>query len=161
MLSNQLRSAIVAVACALLPCGASAQTPRSARSAPTTAPDPCTLLTPDQINGATGFNFGAGTAIIAGKSCQWISPSPKHGIATIDFFPGESWDKMKAPLAGLTKTSVSGVGDGAFYTVVGTFSTLTVKTGNAVFNMKVYGIADHAKQEAIEKTLALDVISKL
>ena len=160
MLSNQLRSAIVAVACALIPLpgGASAQT---ARSAPTTAPDPCTLLTPDQINGATGFNVGAGTAIIAGKSCQWISPSPKHGIATIDFFPGESWDKMKAPLAGFTKTSVSGVGDGAFYTVVGTFSTLTVKKGNAVFNMKVYGIADHAKQEAIEKTLALDVVGKL
>jgi hypothetical protein len=155
MTSNQSRGAIVAVVCALVVCGARAE------AAEPFVPDPCTLLTVDQLNSATGFAFAAGTPIIAGKSCQWISPSPKHGIVTVDFYPGESWDKMKAPLAGFTKTSVSGVGDDAFYTVVGTFTTLSVKKGNAVFNMKVYGIADHAKQEAAEKALALNVTAKL
>ena len=68
---------------------------------------------------------------------------------------------MKAPLPNVTKTPVRGVGDDALYSTIGQFTTLSVKKGGAVFLVKAYGVPDQAKQEAIEKTLATDVIAKL
>lgn len=162
MFSKQLQSALLAAASAALICGAHAAAAQVRQSAPPvrqSALDPCKLLTPDQIDGATSLNFGQGTPIIAGKSCQWISPSPKHGITTVDFWPADSWAKMKAQWAPSSQ-AVSGVGDDAFYYSVGTYGALAVKNGNSLFVLKVYGIAPD-KQAAILKTLANDAIAKL
>ena len=159
MFSNQSQRALFAVASAVLICGASAVAAQQTAPARPSALDPCKLLTPDQIDGATTLNFGQGTPIMAGKSCQWISPAPKHGITTIDFFPVDSWAKMKAQWASSSQT-VSGVGDEAFYYSIGTYGALAVKNGNSLFVLKVYGIASD-KQVAILKTLANDAIAKL
>ena len=157
MFSKQSRSAFFAVASVLLICGANAAAAQSA-VAPRSAMDPCKLLTPDQINGATGFTVAAGTPIIAGKSCQWMS-SPKRGITTIDFFPVDSWTKMKAQWASNSQ-AVSGVGDDAFYFSAGTYGAFAIKKGNAVFTLKVYGIPQE-KQMALLKTLAGEAIANL
>jgi hypothetical protein len=124
------------------------------------APDPCKVLTPGQINSATGFAVGAGTPIVAGKSCQWISPEPKRGIATVNFWPADSWAKMTNPIAVSNETSVSGVGDGAYYLNAGTYGALSVKKGSAVFVLKVYNVPPD-KQQAVLKALANAVIANL
>ena len=160
MFSLQSQSALLAVASAALICAAHAasgqQSPPPVRQS---ALDPCTLLTAQQINAATGLAFAAGTPIIAGKSCQWISPSPKRGITTVDFFPADSWSKMKAQWASVSQ-AVSGVGDDAFYFNVGTYGAFAIKKGNSVFTLKVYGIPQD-KQVALLKTLASEAIANL
>lgn len=153
MFAKQSQGVIVAIASSVLIFGARAE------AAERFAPDPCKLLTPAQINAVTGLAFAAGTPIIAGKSCQWISPSPKHGITTVDFFPADSWSKMKAQWASVSQ-AVSGVGDDAFYFNVGTYGAFAIKKGDAVFTLKVYGIPQE-KQMAILKTLANDAIANL
>jgi hypothetical protein len=153
MRTHLLSQVTIAAACAL------AVPVARANAAAPLVPDPCTLLTPVQINSVAGLAVAAGKPIIAGKSCQWIAPAPKHGVTTLDFWPAESWAKMKANWAAASQT-VSGAGDEAFYVNAGTYGALSVKKGTAVFILKVYGIAPD-KQVAILKTLANDVIANL
>jgi hypothetical protein len=65
----------------------------------------------------------------------------------------------KSPM--IVNTAISGVGDDAYYKTLGVTSTLTVKKGNTVFVVRVYGITDPSKQREIEKTLATDVAARL
>ena len=72
------------------------------------------------------------------------------------------WDQMKAPLPGMTKSSVSGLGDDAFAATMGTskqFAVLNVKKGAAVYVFKVYGVDNPSDQLSMEKTLAADVLA--
>jgi hypothetical protein len=68
---------------------------------------------------------------------------------------------MKTPLPGSAKTSVSGVGDDAVYATFGSLTTLAVKKGKIAFVVRLYGVPGQAKQMAIEKSLALDIVAKL
>jgi hypothetical protein len=153
MSSQQLgRSIAIGVLAVALAGAAAAQAPK----------DPCTLLTPSQVAGALGVkDVGAGVAI--GKTgCSWTSEDrSSHATVTLSFWDPNGFTAMKAPLPNVTKTPVSGIGDDALYSTIGTFTTLSVKKGGAVFLVKAYGVPDQAKQEAIEKTLAGDVIAKL
>jgi len=73
----------------------------------------------------------------------------------------QSWTKMKTPLPGIPKPAVGGIGDDAFYALVGPYATLSVKKGNTVFIVRVYGVPGQAKQESIEKALAKDVLARV
>jgi hypothetical protein len=53
------------------------------------------------------------------------------------------------------------VGDDAVLTTVGSFISLSVKKGNVVFIVRVYGVPDLNKQTTIEKTLALAAVGRL
>ena len=64
-------------------------------------------------------------------------------------------------MPGITKSSVSGVGDDAIATTLGNFTTLFVKKGSATFMVRVYGVPDTSKQLAIEKPIAQAVAAKL
>ena len=65
------------------------------------------------------------------------------------------------PNAKITKTPVTGVGDDAvFGTTQGIGTVLTVKKGDIVFVVHVFGFPDDQTQ-AKEKALALQILPKL
>ncbi|HEY3935763.1 MAG TPA: hypothetical protein VGL65_14210 [Gemmatimonadales bacterium] len=132
--------------------------PRSARaSAPV---DPCMLLTTAQVSSAIGGTAQAGQPIYT-TGCSWSSESPK-AMVTIALESDSMYMAMKAAKSPMiVNTAISGVGDDAYYKTLGVTSTLTVKKGNTVFVVRVYGITDPSKQREIEKTLATDVAARL
>ena len=64
---------------------------------------------------------------------------------------------MKTPLPGVAKTTVSGIGDDA---TLGRQASPSVKKGKVVFIVRLYGVPGQAKQVAMEKSLAVDVLAK-
>ena len=157
MRSKQLRGAIVAIACALLMYGA-----RTGQAAPaSTAIDPCTLLTADQVKAVFGVDIAAGSPI-SKVACMWKSTGKKVQMATVSLEPpASSWQHLKTVLPTAQTKTLSGVGDDAFYTLLGAFAPLAVKKGSTIFIVKIYGVADPDKQQEYEKALALDVVKHL
>lgn len=135
----------------------------TARTTAAQAPKPpCTLLTPSQVAGALGVKDVVAGAPIGKTGCQWVSQDQAlHAFVTLSFWDPAGFSGMKAPLPHVTKSPAPGIGDDAVYSTIGPFTTLSVKKGGAVFVVKAYGVPDQARQEAIEKTLAGDVIAKL
>ena len=153
MKSSQSRRAVVAIVCAFV---AYALPARAAGSAALQL-DPCTLLTAAQVQAALGVEVAASP--ISKTSCQWKATKGR-GIATVSLQSSGSWARLKATPLGPQK-AVTGVGDDAFSENFGSLSTLAVKKGSTVFLVKVYGVDDVAKLEAIEITLAKNVAAKL
>jgi hypothetical protein len=123
-------------------------------------PAPCSLLTSAEVSAAVGANVGAAQPI-ATTGCSWSAP---HIIVTVSLWDASDWGKMKTPYPGMSKTSVPGLGDDAFFTTMGSaekqFTTLTVKKGSTAYMIKVYG-SNATDQMAKEKTLAANVLAKL
>jgi hypothetical protein len=155
MSSNQSRAAIVAIACALVTSSAHNAV---ARSAPI---DPCTLLTAAQVKAVLGVEIAVGPP--PGKSsCMWKSTGTKVQMVTVSLQPSTaSWEHLKTVLPGVPANPVSGVGDDAFYQILGTFAPLAVKKGGTIFIVKTYGVATVDKQVEYEKALALNVVKHL
>ncbi len=127
--------------------------------------DPCSLLTPAQISAVLDLNVAAGKPL-GTKSCNWTAPGQPIGInakkvtVTLLDEQGFAYAKMPVNFKGITKTSVSGIGDDAVYGTAAGHGTLSVKRGNSAFVVHVYGFPlDQIK--AKEKTLALEILSKL
>ena len=121
---------------------------------------PCGLLTPAQVSAAVRATVGNGEPI-ATTGCTW---SWGQARTTLSLWDASKWDQMKAPLPGMTKNSVSGLGDDAFSTTIGTskqFAVLKVKKGATAYVFKVYGVDNPSDQLSIEKTLATDVLATL
>jgi hypothetical protein len=120
---------------------------------------PCGLLKPAQVSAAVGATVGNGEPI-ATTGCTW---SWGRARTTLSLWDASKWDQMKtASLPGVTKSSVSGLGDDAFSATLGTskqFAVLNVKKGATVYVFKVYGVDSPSDQLAIEKTLAADVVA--
>ncbi|MEO7207831.1 MAG: hypothetical protein ABI356_08705 [Steroidobacteraceae bacterium] len=122
---------------------------------------PCSLLTSAQVSAAVGVTVGAAQPI-ANTGCSWTAP---HMIVTVSLWDGSKWERMKTPMPGMNRSSVSGLGDDAFYTTMGPASgkqiaTLSVKKGATAYLIKVYGPAV-TEQMSMEKTLAGNVLAKL
>jgi hypothetical protein len=66
-------------------------------------------------------------------------------------------NKEEAPVI----TPVSGVGDEAFYLDMAKTMSLIVKRGNGAFKIVIYGGMPTPKRQSAEKTLALQVLSKM
>jgi hypothetical protein len=124
------------------------------------AADPCSLLTPVRISAAVGVNVAPGTAI-GSTGCDWEGPAGSRVRVTIALWPGTGWEKMKTPLPDTIKTAISGLGDDAFYAVMGPFTSLSVKKGDTAFILRVYGIKDSYQQLTIEKSLAASAVKEL
>jgi hypothetical protein len=121
---------------------------------------PCGLLTPAQVSTAVGATVGNGEPI-ATTGCTWSWGRAK---TTLSLWDASKWEQMKAPLPGTTKSSVSGLGDDAFSSTMGTtkqFAVLDVKKGATVYIFKVYGVDSPSDQLSIEKALAADVLARL
>jgi hypothetical protein len=155
MNGKQLRVLVAGIVCAVAPCGpraAYAQGPK----------DPCSPLTASQVGAALGMTVGPGQSTNP-TVCQWAAePGAAARVsATLQFWGEDAYAGMKAPLPGIARTPLGGVGDDAVYTTVGRLTTLSVKRGKVVFVVRVYGVPDQAKQMAVEKALALHVLAGL
>jgi hypothetical protein len=124
----------------------------------------CSLLTTAQISSVLGVKVGAPRG--AGNMCYWIEPhrpgAPSKRVLLV-LLNSQAFAFAKMPMEGygIIKTDVSGIGDDAVYGKSPRNPTvLTVKKGNTVFNIHVVGFPDD-QTEAKEKTLALEVCSKL
>jgi hypothetical protein len=133
----------------------------SKTAAAQSATAPCSLLTSAQVTAAVGVSVGAAQPI-ANTGCSWTAP---HMIVTVSLWDGSKWDRMKTPAPGMNRTPVSGLGDDAFYTMLGSASgnqiaTLSVKKGSTAYLIKVYG-PNVTDQMSMEKTLAGNVLANL
>jgi hypothetical protein len=136
----------------------------SVQAAPPT--NACSLLTPAQVSEVVGASVGAGAPLFPTntKDCQWRTTGTGAKILVQIFLKDpQAFVYIKTPVPGVTKVAASGIGDDALYSSAGrTPSVLSVKKGDAVFNVHVLssGLADD-KVKAMEKTLALKVLAKL
>ena len=155
MKSNYSRYFIVACICVSASLGS-----KTAAAQPAS---PCSLLTSAQVTAAVGVSVGAAQPI-ANTGCSWSAP---HMIVSLSLWDGSAsgWGKMKASIAGINKTPISGLGDEAVMSTMGPadgkqFVTLSVKKGSTAYLFKVYG-PTASEQISMEKTLAGDVLAKL
>jgi hypothetical protein len=123
--------------------------------------DPCAQVTAAQVSAALGETVAAGQQ--AGtKTCSWSANKPTHQIVSLMFSPPGDWNTRKTRLMpGVTKASVSGVGDEAFAETAANFTTLYVKKGSTIFMVRVYGVPDVGRQLAIERPIAQTVAAKV
>jgi len=153
MKSNGSRHFIFACICSLTSLGLAAADAQA-------GPAPCSLLTSAEVSAVVGVNVGAAQPI-ATTGCSWTAP---HIIVSVSLWDANEWGKLKTPLAGMSKTSVAGLGDDAFFSTMGSaekqFTTLTVKKGSTAYVIKVYG-GNATDQMSKEKTLAGNVLAKL
>jgi hypothetical protein len=147
---SQRIAVVVMVACFILGCalGAHAQ-----------PADQCAQVTPAQVSNALGETVGAGQKS-GTKTCTWVADKPVHQVVTLLYWPPGDWASLKRPMSGVTKSTVSGVGDDAFAETLGNLTTLFVKKGNGAFQVRVYGVPAAAKQLAIETPIAQAVAAK-
>jgi hypothetical protein len=131
--------------------------------------DACSLLTAAQVSAAAAVSVGAGTYATPTfkKTCTWTpSGDDAKAIQTVTlllqspeaFETGKKFGGAKSAVV----TPVSGVGDDAYYLVIGATVSMVVKKGNAAFKVSVYASGvPLEKKQAIEKVLALQVASRL
>ena len=141
---------------------------RSANAAP--PDDACLFLTQAQVSAALSVSVGGGSYVTPTfkKTCTWTATgNASNGVkfATL-FFEGLDAYQAGKLVGQATKTNsvapVSGVGDEAYYLTLGnTIVSLIVKKGDAAFKVTVYGSLPIEKKQAMEKTLAQQIISKL
>jgi hypothetical protein len=131
------------------------------RSAAAQVPsDPCAQVTAAEVSAALGETVAAGKK--AGtKTCSWSADKPTHQVVSLMYSPPGDWNTRKTRLMpGVTKASVSGVGDEAFAMTAANFTTLYVKKGGTTFMVRVYGVPDPSRQLDIEKPIAQAVAAK-
>ncbi len=159
---NAIRIFVLMVGAAAAPCAGAAS-----------ASDACSLLSQAQLSAALAVQMDAGKYVTPGftRTCTW---APSSGAtAAIKFFTlylqaADGFDAGKGMLQmgqgkGLAVvTSLSGVGEDAYYASFGSnITSLFVKKGNVAFKLTWYGATAPEKVMAVEKTLALQVLSKL
>jgi hypothetical protein len=153
--------------------------PRPAKAASTD--DACSLLTPAQVGTVVGVAMGVGVyaAPTYKKTCTWapfgIRNKTEIGYVTLSFGSGVGYSaakqlaemanaRIKAKGQGtpeMVVTLADGVGDEAYYEGVGKAAGLNVRKGSVAFKVAVYADLPVDKKEAMEKKLALQVLSKL
>src|SRR5277367_5212023 len=127
--------------------------------------DACALLTPAQVGAALGVSVGAGSYVTPTykKTCTWTATTSSGGYVTLLLQDVSGFEGGKRlALAGaknMSLTSISGVGDDAYYLAVGDQVGLLVKKGNAAFKVAVYAHIAVESKEAKEKTLAQNVLA--
>ena len=158
---------------------ACAATTPSASAAP--GEDACALLTQAQVSAALGFPVGAGTYVTPTyvKTCTFsVSGDNSKSVSsvTISYQAVEGYagaknlmeaakaraTMEKGPGAKFENDTASGIGDDAFYTSMGTgYTGLLLKKGNISLKIAIYGNLPMEKKKEVEKTLALQALSKI
>lgn len=140
-------------------------TPASA--APT---DACAVLTQAQVTTALGVSVGAGTHVnqTFTKTCTWTPAAPGEVKAvTLNLQTAQEYDGARAKLEKLKPlmpnppktTSVSGVGDDAYFLEFPNITSLFVKKGSDAFKLVIYGSMPAPKAESALKALASQALS--
>lgn len=142
---------------------AAAVTP-SANAAP--PDDACSLLTQAQVSAALGVSVGAGTYVTPTfkKTCTWNATTAGGGTVTLNLQSLAQYEAAKKSASygnSVSATSIGGIGDEAYYFGVNAIVSLIAKKGSVAFKVAVYAHIPVEKRQAAEKTLALQVLSKL
>jgi hypothetical protein len=130
--------------------------------------DACKLLTAKQVGAAVGESVADGTHVTPTfvKTCTWNGSGNVKAV-TLYMQTAASYDggkKMAAQMAAASKGGAvkpASVGEDAYYFVAGEQVGLLVKKGGASFKVTVYAKLPVAKKEAMELTLAKQVLAKL
>jgi hypothetical protein len=120
---------------------------------------PCDWVTLAQVKAAMGVDMNAGMPIFD-TGCSWHGSTQRVNVTLSFQLASKWWAAIKAPIVPYVKTPVSGIGDEALYIKGGNLVWLSVKKGDKILNVKVYGVDDEAKQKTIEKALALEALPK-
>ncbi len=138
--------------------------PSSARS----ETDACALLTPAQVSAAAGFAVGDGKHVTPTfvKTCTWSATGGGGvqivtlNLQTAAFFDGAKKQAGLMAAAGAAIKS-AGVGDDSYYFVAGPQVDLWVKKGGNACKITVYKQTPVEQKQAIELSLAKQVVPKL
>lgn len=113
------------------------------------AAGPCDLLTVQEIARVLGNPV---TPMPVGTTgCMWKG-SPQY--VSIVQRPASAWGRIILPVQGMTKTDVGGIGDAASLSGMQDIWTLSVKQGNNVIVLTVYGAKSPDQQRSSEESLA-------
>jgi hypothetical protein len=143
--------------------------------------DACLFVTQAQVRAAVGMAMGAGSHVTPTflKTCTWTPATATEEVkaVTLNLQSADGYDGAKRLMeqteammkakggegaASMTNTSASGIGDDAYYSSVGSnITSLIFKKGKFAFKIAIYGSLPMEKRNAAEKTLALQVLSKL
>ena len=157
------KTTLAAIIVAIFVVGAATAPPVSA------APprDACSLLTQAQISAELGVSVQAGEHVVANAPglCGWAppgGPTISGRKVVLSLKTTEAFNIGKTPIKGIIKTPVSGIGDDAYYTTASGLGTnLSVRKGDVAFNIALHGDFPVDRIKAKEKTLALQILSKL
>jgi hypothetical protein len=118
---------------------------------------PCELLTQNQVSTAIRASAGPGSPI-ANTGCSWKASqvTVTVSIQNEKMFGGAK----RNPAPGMTRMSVSGVGDEAIFIGAEKFSSLWVRKGTTYLLVRIYGVPMSDAQTEL-KTLASTAVSKL
>jgi hypothetical protein len=129
--------------------------------------DACSLLTQAQVSAALSVSVGAGSYQTPRfkKTCTWnatsdVTKGAKYVTLVLEGLDAYQAGKL-APVKTIVVTSISGIGDDAYYLAVSSNVGLIVKKGDIAFKVAIYGDLPIEKKQAMEKTLAQQVVSKL
>jgi hypothetical protein len=131
------------------------------------ATDTCALLTAAQATAALGGTVGGGKPF-PGQACQWEQQGKGGDVLlklNINVVTAARYERMKSVTVG-TVTSVSGLGDDAYYSTLKTandvITTLNVKKGDNAVVIRVFGGKKPADEyQAKEKAVAQTIVAKL
>jgi hypothetical protein len=127
--------------------------------------DACLLLTAPQVSEVLGVAVQNGERVVASspKMCGWAGPggpaNSKRVVASI--LTPDMFNHEKTPLQGIVETQAPALGDYAHYMTTPGFGTgLSVKKGDLVFKIRVYGFPDGELKQR-EERLAQQALAKL
>jgi len=132
--------------------------------------DACTLLTPAQVGAAVGVSVADGKHVTPTyvKTCTWVA-SGNSNVKSVTLFlqTAAAYDggkQMARQMAAAGKGGAvkpASVGEDGYYFVAGDQVGLLVKKGGVSFKVAVYATLPVDKKEAMELTLAKEVLAKL
>ena len=126
------------------------------------ASDACTLLTAAQVTAAVGAQVSAGTHVTPTftATCTWTAPGKIVTLMTEAVGPFNAGKKPPSPAMQIVPAT--GIGDDAYYVVIGNMVSLFTKKGNTAFKTTVYcSKLPVSTLESMESTLAQEVAGKL
>ena len=152
-----LETAMTISLCSISPHAAGAATPPG---------DACSLFTASQVSKALGVVVTDGRHPIPSSLllCGWApagGPQLDGRRLSVNLMTERAFEIGKTPVHGNAKTPVSGVGDDAYYVIDRRRGTgLSVKSGGTCVQIWVSGFPPD-KQKALEKALALQMLTTL
>jgi hypothetical protein len=123
--------------------------------------DACSLLTQSQVSAAVSAQVSAGAYVMPTfkATCTWTAPGK---IVTLMTEGLDAYNASKNPPSPMIKIKpASGIGDEAFYVVIGEKASLFAKKGSVAFKTSVYSNLPLDQLMSIESSLAKLVASEL
>lgn len=152
-----VQAALVLSLCSMPPPAAHATNPSE---------DACSMFTASQVSAVLGVTVSDGQHPIASTLllCGW-APAGRPQVSgkklSVSLMSDRAFEVGKAPIQGIVKSPLTGVGDDAYYVTAGGLGTaLSVKRGSACVRIRVDGFSD-AKAKELEKALAIQMLMKL